>query len=252
MEERMFVRNTGARLGHHTQPCDPIPPLELDQNMFHPFTRSPSPEVGVEGRGKSSFLQISHVVLWSFFRSAYQPGAPALSLWQAQITDEVCHLKLCHVGTADRFKAFEGNPWESLTPRIIGEARKLVPIGHGLIFPVSHARIVNSTNNSFYCPIRERQEPWRSVLKETCQVRGKTIILSKDWYRLLSVELIFWVGRNELETLDQWGCWVRGLLPAQLIDPISQPVVKNDLSRPRQEVKLLLFADGHDAMDRKS
>jgi len=64
------------------------------------------------------------------------------------------------------------------TPRIIGEDRKLVPIGHGLIFPVSHVRIVNSTNNSFYSPRRERQEPWGSVLRETCQVRGKSIILS--------------------------------------------------------------------------
>lgn len=46
-------RNTGARLGHWTQICDPMSsPLEPDQNIFHPFSRSPSPEVGGKGQGK--------------------------------------------------------------------------------------------------------------------------------------------------------------------------------------------------------
>lgn len=93
MEERMFVRNTGARLGHCTQPCDPMfSPLELNQNMFHPFTRSPSPEVGGRGQGKQiPFFRKVMLYCEASSGQGISARSPRFVSLAGQSIDEVCH-----------------------------------------------------------------------------------------------------------------------------------------------------------------
>ena len=67
-------------------------PLELDQNIFHPLTRSPSPEVGGRGRGKQiPFFRKVMLYCEASLGQGISARSPSFVFLEGQSIDEVCY-----------------------------------------------------------------------------------------------------------------------------------------------------------------